>query len=67
MTRMVDKHSATWKAVISFLNKEHSEAIECLIFDKHSERQRGKIDLIARLKLLTDPQTPEVVYNDDYK
>jgi hypothetical protein len=64
---MVDVQSLTWQTITKKLQAEQDEAINSLILDRQSERQRGKIDLISRLLKLADPQSNLVVINDDYK
>jgi hypothetical protein len=64
---MVDIQSITWQTITKKLHAEQEEAINSLILDRQSERQRGKIDLISRLLELSDPQKNPVVINDDYK
>jgi len=64
---MVDVQSLTWQTITKKLHAEKEEAINSLILDRQSERQRGKIDLITRLLKLSEPQSTPVVINDDYK
>ena len=50
MIHMVDLHSETWSTINELLNSEKERAINCLIGDRDSERQRGKIDLIKKIQ-----------------
>lgn len=45
----VDRHSLTWKAVEKFIEQQRSEALEMLIADRDSERQRGALIVLERL------------------
>lgn len=62
----IDKHSETWLAVTEWARSQRQEAIESLIADQESERQRGKIDLIDQLLCLTDTEDDPVIVPDSY-
>lgn len=62
----IDKHSETWLAVTEWARSQRLEAIDSLIADKDSERQRGKIDLIDQLLCLTDTEDDPVIVSDSY-
>lgn len=61
-----NKHSDEWKEVEAFINTEREGAIEALIADHQSERQRGIIDLLDRLAELPGDSQDEKVANPSY-
>lgn len=63
---MIDKHSATWRAVTEFAEAEYSTAVEMLIADRDSERQRGIIHVLHRLAGLADDPLQEII-EDTYQ
>ena len=48
----VDPHSLTWKAVEKFIEEQRDEAVEMLIADRDSERQRGALIVLERLRAI---------------
>ena len=48
----IDTHSLTWKAVEKFIEQEKDDAIDYLIADRDSERQRGALALLEKLETL---------------
>ena len=45
----IDKHSLTWKAVEKFIEQD---AVDYLIADRDSERQRGALAVLEKLQML---------------
>lgn len=63
---MIDVHSPTWVTVQRFINQELEDAIQALVADIDSDKQRGAIHVLDRLlKLPADPI--EMVVSDHYK
>jgi hypothetical protein len=62
----IDVHSLTWKAVLSFIEEQHQEAVTNLIADNQSEQQRGVINCLEKLKNLTKESNEETVTEVDY-
>jgi hypothetical protein len=54
----VDPYSLTWKAVESFITEQRNEAVEMLIADRESERQRGALVVLERLQALASQEEP---------
>ena len=48
----IDKHSLTWKAVEKFIEQEKEDAVDYLIADRDSERQRGALAVLEKLQVL---------------
>ena len=48
----IDIHSLTWKSVLKFVEQERQDAIQMLIADRDSERQRGALVILERLEAL---------------
>ena len=48
----IDKHSLTWKAVEKFIEQEKDDAVDYLIADRDSERQRGALAVLEKLQML---------------
>lgn len=48
----IDAHSLTWKAVEKFIEQEKDDAIDYLIADRDSERQRGALAVLEKLVML---------------
>jgi hypothetical protein len=48
----IDIHSLTWKSVLKFVEQERQDAIQMLIADRDSERQRGALVILERLETL---------------
>lgn len=63
----IDKHSDTWQAVTDWARQQRQEAIEQLIADRESERQRGKIDLLDQLLTLTNTSSIPPIVADNYQ
>lgn len=62
---MIEKHSLTWQHVIDFVARERQTAVDMLIADKNSERQRGAITVLERLLAEADDPDEKVI-EDDY-
>tara|TARA_R110002072_G_C7754624_1_gene517794 strand:- start:255 stop:428 length:174 start_codon:yes stop_codon:yes gene_type:complete len=54
----IDAHSLTWKAVEKFIEQEKDDAIDYLIADRDSERQRGALALLEKLETLGRKSEP---------
>ena len=54
----IDAHSLTWKAVEKFIEQEKDDAIDYLIADRDSERQRGALVLLEKLETLGRQSEP---------
>jgi hypothetical protein len=54
----IDAHSLTWKAVEKFIEQEKDNAIDYLIADRDSERQRGALALLEKLETLGRQSDP---------
>jgi hypothetical protein len=54
----IDAHSLTWKAVEKFIEQEKDNAIDYLIADRDSERQRGALALLEKLETLGRQSEP---------
>ena len=54
----IDTHSLTWKAVEKFIEQEKDDAIDYLIADRDSERQRGALALLEKLETLGRQSEP---------
>jgi|TARA_R110002073_G_scaffold134812_1_gene282615 hypothetical protein len=54
----IDAHSLTWKAVEKFIEQEKDDAIDYLIADRDSERQRGALALLEKLETLGRQSEP---------
>jgi len=54
----IDAHSLTWKAVEKFIEQEKNDAIDYLIADRDSERQRGALALLEKLETLGRQSEP---------
>lgn len=63
---MVDKDSATWLAVAKALAAEKQTAIDNLIADRQSEKQRGKLELITKVLSLANPVDRDPIVQDTY-
>lgn len=64
---MIDRHSATWRAVKAFCQDHKDSAVRDLIEGgDHDERLRGRIELIEELLKLPDSGPPPVVQTDTY-
>ena len=48
----IDTHSLTWKAVEKFIEQEKDDAIDYLIADRDSEKQRGALIVLEKLETL---------------
>ena len=48
----IDINSLTWKSITKFIANERQEAIQMLIADRDSERQRGALVILDRLEAL---------------
>jgi len=48
----IDPHSLTWKAVEQFIEQQKDDAIDYLIADRDSERQRGALAVLEKLVML---------------
>mgnify|MGYP003627769015 FL=1 len=48
----IDTHSLTWKAVEKFIEQEKDDAINYLIADRDSEKQRGALIVLEKLETL---------------
>jgi hypothetical protein len=48
----IDINSLTWKSVLKFVEQERQDAIQMLIADRDSERQRGALVILERLEAL---------------
>ena len=48
----IDIHSLTWKSVLKFVEQERQDAVQMLIADRDSERQRGALVILERLEAL---------------
>tara|TARA_R110000851_G_scaffold111385_3_gene234722 strand:- start:506 stop:685 length:180 start_codon:yes stop_codon:yes gene_type:complete len=48
----IDKHSLTWKAIEKFIEQEKDDAVDYLIADRDSERQRGALVILEKLETL---------------
>lgn len=57
----IDINSATWKAVLRFIESETQEAVEMLVADKESDQQRGIIHVLDRLSHLPNDPIEKVV------
>lgn len=53
---MVDRNSLTWKAVEKFIRDERKDAIDMLVADKDSDKQRGALIILERLESLETSQ-----------
>ena len=62
----IDVNSETWKAVITFAEKEKAKAVDSLIEDDQSERQRGVIGCLEALENLPSP-AEKPIENVDYQ
>lgn len=62
----IDVNSETWKAVLEFGKQEKAKAIDSLIEDDHSERQRGAIGCLDALNNLPSPKEQPIA-NVDYQ
>lgn len=51
---MIDKHSLTWKAILKFIDEERIDAIQFLIADRDSDRQRGALAVLEKLEKLSE-------------
>lgn len=54
----IDPHSLTWKAVLRFIEAEREDAVNYLIADRESERQRGVLAVLERLETLERADDP---------
>ena len=61
----IDKHNPVWKKVEEYLRDQRNDAVNALIADKESDKQRGKIDLIDSL-ISTVYDDVEPVQQDNY-
>ena len=50
----IDPHSLTWRAVKEFIEQQEKDAVDYLIADRDSERQRGALAVLEKLKSLED-------------
>lgn len=48
----IDPHSLTWRAVKEFIEQQKKDAIDYLIADRDSERQRGVLAVLDKLESL---------------
>jgi len=65
-TYKIDPRSDTWKAVLEWARAEREDALQMLIEDCRSERQRGRIESMdALLNLARPPEVPTVT-SDTY-
>jgi len=62
----IDANSETWKAVLKFVESEKDKAVESLIEDDYSERQRGAIACLDALKNLPNPEK-QIIANVEYQ
>lgn len=62
----IDIHSQTWKDIKAFLEKQRADAIELLISDKSSDKQRGAIDLIDKVLELPAQKPVSVEKSAEY-
>ena len=53
---MIDKNSATWKAIEQFVKLEKKDCIDFLIADRDSERQRGSLAILEKLENVADSE-----------
>ena len=54
----IDPHSLTWKAILQFIEDEREDAVNYLIADRESERQRGVLAVLERLETLERTDDP---------
>lgn len=52
----IDVNSLTWKHIVKFIGQERKDAIQMLIADRDSERQRGALVILDRLEALALPE-----------
>jgi len=62
----IDVNSETWKAVLKFSELEKDKAVESLIEDDYSERQRGAIACLDALNNLPNPEK-QIIANVEYQ
>jgi len=48
----IDVNSATWRDILKFIEQERQDAIQMLIADRDSDRQRGALVILDRLEAL---------------
>ena len=48
----IDKHSLTWKAIEKFIEQQKDDAVNYLIADRDSEKQRGALIVLEKLETL---------------
>jgi hypothetical protein len=48
----IDKHSLTWKTIEKFIEQQKDDAINYLIADRDSEKQRGALIVLEKLETL---------------
>lgn len=57
---MIDRNSATWKAVEQFIKEQREQAVNQLIADYKSEQQRGALKTLEALEALANPHTSKI-------
>jgi hypothetical protein len=62
----IDVNSLTWKAILSFIEEQHKEAVKNLIADHQSEQQRGVINCLEKLKKTAVEHKEEAVTEVNY-
>jgi len=55
----IDPHSATWRAVKAFIEQEREDAINFLIADRDSDRQRGALAVLEKLERLDESNSDD--------
>lgn len=63
---MINVHSPTWRAIEKFIDQQRAAAISDLIADFDSDKQRGIISVLDKLKALPEESKPQPVIQDDY-
>lgn len=62
----INIHSDTWATIVTRLKDERSKAVNNLIADRDSDKQRGRIELIDQLFKLPDTPKHEPIKQDTY-
>lgn len=62
----INIHSDTWATVTATLKAERSKAVNNLIANRFSDKQRGRIELIDELLKLPDTPKHEPIKQDTY-
>lgn len=58
---MIDKNSATWKAIENFIKQEKQDCIDFLIADRDSDRQRGSLAVLEKLENIADSEEERAI------